>query len=898
MFRKLGKLILSIVFLISFIGLPNQTNAEDTESRFICLSMFDKSDILLSWESVPFTSSYRVYKNNEEIEKVGGNSNFFLDTEIDNNSDYVYKVESYDANGNLISKSFDIPVSISYKEDLRIISLEFTLGSNMYRVDGVEKGPMPTPPIVNSGRSYLVIRYITDELGAQISWDSGERKVTINSVTGDVIELWIGNPVAKINGINTKIDENDDSVVPYISEGRTLLPVRFVSDSLGADEVLWDEEEKKITLVWTEPEAPQSKITLSYHTQYNDKRIFLDSLGNQYTLNGFQKKSSKSIGIISFPYNIVSYDSSSNTSTLKMSNYEKTESSIIKFGNVIENNFYKTDGFIKIRVSELEIIKCYYDNLDNNIRHIPIGAWIYFSSDEKKNIQNWEYCRNEIHDGCTDGQLTFRYINTILENNTISIEEENIVDNNTTTYLLMGDYAPNMFEENICYDVKYKTNWLGRKITDSVKENPCCLLGYQISEIENSKGTIYGEGIRNYEFNIESHSIGINEIETFVRVEGENRFPGKIEFEKKLHSLNQGEVANEVFTIKTNCKSEGTFIISYGIKCGDTEISKEFELSIVPCDKFYKIIFPEKIYLPDNSPKLEFMCTIENYSDIEIELKLSARKIKFFYVETSIENLTVEKKSKANFKVKIINLYQKNSYNNDINCGDSFQLFIDSQDQFGQRNFETEFTIEEAIRPFVYLESKSDYETNEVSLEINVDWATLKENSYKIEWGDGTIDTIETLTTKHLYQDEGIYEIKVTASSAPSSSSNPITHGYSYLTVKTEDGLKTPELENIKLNILVDPLKAQITFDPITDAEILEKCEFTVSNPRNIFGPDSFSKSCLSDGKISLDLDKKVKYQNNEFVVVFIKYRITDEKYDKDTNYYNFKILLDSLQND
>ena len=89
----------------------------------------------------------------------------------------------------------------------------------MYWVDGVEKGPMPTPPIVNSGRSYLIIRYITEELCADILWDGTERKVTIKAFTGDIIELWIDNPSAKINGFEGQIDADDPSVVPFISEG-------------------------------------------------------------------------------------------------------------------------------------------------------------------------------------------------------------------------------------------------------------------------------------------------------------------------------------------------------------------------------------------------------------------------------------------------------------------------------------------------------------------------------------------------------------------------------------------------------------------------------------------------------------------------------------------------------
>ncbi|MCG9969194.1 copper amine oxidase N-terminal domain-containing protein [Pelotomaculum terephthalicicum JT] len=72
------------------------------------------------------------------------------------------------------------------------------------------------------------------------------------SCQGTSVELWIGNEEAKING-QKKILE----VVPFVSEtGRTMLPLRFVIENLGA-QVAWDGTDKRITITYGEGDGDQ-----------------------------------------------------------------------------------------------------------------------------------------------------------------------------------------------------------------------------------------------------------------------------------------------------------------------------------------------------------------------------------------------------------------------------------------------------------------------------------------------------------------------------------------------------------------------------------------------------------------------------------------------------------------
>lgn len=60
------------------------------------------------------------------------------------------------------------------------------------------------------------------------------------------IEMLIGQNESIVNGITTKIDENKQ-VVPFIDNGRTLVPLRFVSDNLEL-EIQWVEDTQSIIL--------------------------------------------------------------------------------------------------------------------------------------------------------------------------------------------------------------------------------------------------------------------------------------------------------------------------------------------------------------------------------------------------------------------------------------------------------------------------------------------------------------------------------------------------------------------------------------------------------------------------------------------------------------------------
>jgi len=127
---------------------------------------------------------------------------------------------------------------------LHIGNSNFTVNSVSQEIDA---GRGTKPVIIPEwSRTVVPIRAIVEALGGTIEWDGIERKVIIN-FDSTTIELWIDNPKARVNGTEVYIDPNNHSVKPIIINDRTMLPLRFVAESLGCD-VGWEGTTQTITI--------------------------------------------------------------------------------------------------------------------------------------------------------------------------------------------------------------------------------------------------------------------------------------------------------------------------------------------------------------------------------------------------------------------------------------------------------------------------------------------------------------------------------------------------------------------------------------------------------------------------------------------------------------------------
>jgi hypothetical protein len=179
--------------------------------------------------------------NSQILQNNNGNFAITLPLKIGENS---FSFTAEDKLGNQILKV----VRVTRKEKTLIL---VTIGSPYIFVNSQIKeidAGRGTVPVIKDGRTLLPIRAIIEAIGGEVSWDAALKKVTIK-LKDVIIELWIGNPQAKVKEINVYIDPENHDVKPEIVNGRTMLPLRFIAESLGC-EVNWNAQNKSITITY------------------------------------------------------------------------------------------------------------------------------------------------------------------------------------------------------------------------------------------------------------------------------------------------------------------------------------------------------------------------------------------------------------------------------------------------------------------------------------------------------------------------------------------------------------------------------------------------------------------------------------------------------------------------
>lgn len=102
---------------------------------------------------------------------------------------------------------------------------------NIYKMDGTTITLMEftdaKPFIDANGRSMIPLRAVSENLGAEVTWNSvtSTAKVVLGQKT---IELPNGKSYGIVNGVKQEFD-----TITIVSNGRTFVPLRFVSESLG-----------------------------------------------------------------------------------------------------------------------------------------------------------------------------------------------------------------------------------------------------------------------------------------------------------------------------------------------------------------------------------------------------------------------------------------------------------------------------------------------------------------------------------------------------------------------------------------------------------------------------------------------------------------------------------------
>ncbi len=102
-------------------------------------------------------------------------------------------------------------------------------------------------PDIVEGRTMVPMRAVFEALGANVTWQA-ENQLIIATSGSYIISLVIGAKVMLCMDVATATETSISlDVAPYINNGRTLVPLRAVSEVLGAT-VDWNGETRAITI--------------------------------------------------------------------------------------------------------------------------------------------------------------------------------------------------------------------------------------------------------------------------------------------------------------------------------------------------------------------------------------------------------------------------------------------------------------------------------------------------------------------------------------------------------------------------------------------------------------------------------------------------------------------------
>lgn len=125
-------------------------------------------------------------------------------------------------------------------EPLPNVQVQMAIDRATLTVNGQQMKLDQAPTLVN-GTTMIPVRFFVDAMGGQLAWDAKKQRVTVIR-DNHLVEMWINDAEVIVDGQRVTSLEP-----PKIMKGRTMLPLRLISEALGW-KVGWDQSTKSITL--------------------------------------------------------------------------------------------------------------------------------------------------------------------------------------------------------------------------------------------------------------------------------------------------------------------------------------------------------------------------------------------------------------------------------------------------------------------------------------------------------------------------------------------------------------------------------------------------------------------------------------------------------------------------
>ncbi len=136
------------------------------------------------------------------------------------------------------------------------VEISLWIGKKEAQVGG-QKKQLAEPPTIIQGYTVVPVRFISETFGAKVGYDQKTKEITLTfglkpdgSYTKKVT-LWVGKKEATsdFGSMLPAFQTFELPVAPVIINGTTMVPLRFVSEVLGAD-VEWNSKERRVDIKW------------------------------------------------------------------------------------------------------------------------------------------------------------------------------------------------------------------------------------------------------------------------------------------------------------------------------------------------------------------------------------------------------------------------------------------------------------------------------------------------------------------------------------------------------------------------------------------------------------------------------------------------------------------------
>lgn len=204
-------------------GIDDQNNIVSAESKLDFIikdpkTTEQKVEIELTTSSI----NYDLNKTNVNLPQFTGYNTIKLEDYVKNNT-FLKDSPLVNVMDSNISNTTDSKISNTNNSN----EISLIIGKNRAMV-GRKYIEMDAQPYIEGEYTMVPVRFIGDALGADVKWDGNVNQV-IYSDRDKVVTIEIGSNTAFVNGEPVEMP-----VAPIIKNGRTMVPVRFISEQLGA----------------------------------------------------------------------------------------------------------------------------------------------------------------------------------------------------------------------------------------------------------------------------------------------------------------------------------------------------------------------------------------------------------------------------------------------------------------------------------------------------------------------------------------------------------------------------------------------------------------------------------------------------------------------------------------